>query len=74
MRASQGPKRPPWYTDGRKKWNKGAPLSKKSKGVGRGANLNKKNKGDTMTTVPLPTTVAEVRDPGMATLFAAGGA
>ena len=39
---AQGPKRPSWCTDGKKKWNKGAPLSKKPQmpGVGRGRHPN----------------------------------
>ena len=40
----QGPKRPPWWTNGEKKWNKGAPLTKHPKmpGVGRGQHPNSK--------------------------------
>ena len=48
----QGPKLPSWHTGGQKKWNHGAPLSKKSKGVGRGF-----NKSDTGKFVPKTTTV-----------------
>jgi len=45
--------------DGKKKWNKGAPLSKKSTGVGRGKNGGKKDATSAeneppLQTVPLP--------------------
>jgi hypothetical protein len=52
----QGPKRPANWTDGRKKWNKGAPLSKKATGVGRGNGRKQKidaNEGH-LETMPLP--------------------
>ena len=63
--VSQGPTRPAGWTDGKKKWNHGAPLSKKAKveGVGRGNNPkshgNKprqqdKQSGGLGDTVPLP--------------------
>ena len=52
----QGRKRPSDWTDGRKKWNKGAPLSKKSKGVGRGFNQGDGGKFVPKSmSVPLPT-------------------
>ena len=38
----QGPKKPPWFTNGAKKWNKGAPLTKpvQMPGIGRGKHPN----------------------------------
>ena len=62
-----------------KKWNKGAPLSKKAKsggpGVVRGANGKFTGAGasdDSLETVVLPATVEEVNDAGMAAFFASG--
>ena len=57
--ARQGPKLPPCWTFGKKKWNKGAPLSKKSTGVGRGNHCGKKDVTSVENepprqTVPLP--------------------
>ena len=55
-----------------KKWNKGAPLSKKAKipGIGRGNNPNshgnkpsKEAAEEQLQTVPLPTDREEIRDP-----------
>jgi hypothetical protein len=56
----QGPKRPPGWTDGKKKWNAGAPLSKKGRGIGRGkshgskAHQQNNQSGGLGNTVPLP--------------------
>eukprot|EP00966_Prymnesium_polylepis_P283749 6555104-Prymnesium_polylepis.1 len=48
----QGPKKPPWWTNGKKKWNRGAPLSKFGKGIGRGGKGKKDE--EQLETVPLP--------------------
>jgi hypothetical protein len=63
----------------KKKWNKGAPLSKKSMGVGRGAGTVKGANGKFMRasdvgmqTVPLPATVEEINNASMADFFASG--
>jgi hypothetical protein len=70
--VSQGPKRPAGWADGKKKWNHGAPLSKKTKleGVGRGNNPkshgNKPRKEEAkeqLQTVLLPTDREQIRDP-----------
>ena len=52
----QGPRRPTWWTDGKKQWNHGAPLSKKAKmpGVGRGKNPKGLRPDEQLHTVPLP--------------------
>jgi hypothetical protein len=55
VRGVQGPRRPSWWTDGKKKWVQGAPNSKKSKGIGRGFNKGDDGKFVAKTTsVPLP--------------------
>ena len=60
-----------------KKWNRGAPLSKKAKTGGpgkvRGANGKFTNvSDDSLQTVPLPSTVEEVNNASMADFFASG--
>ena len=67
MCRTQGPKRPPGWSDGAKKWNHGAPLSKETK------NAKSKKMKDKLTTVPLPATADEVVDAGMASFFANAG-
>ena len=62
-----------------KKWNRGAPLSKKAKtggpGVVRGANGKFTSVGasdDSLETFPLPSTVEQVNNANMAEFFASG--
>ena len=77
VRCAQGPKRKPGGTTG-KKWNHGAPLSKKAKvkadstdhepaAEQRDPQLPRTNK---LTTVVLPSTVKDIIYPPMAEFFA----
>ena len=65
----QGRKTQIGITEGKKRWVAGAPNSKCYKYV-------RKNPlpGERLQTVPLPTTVAEINDPHMATFFENGEA
>jgi len=72
--AAQGPKVPPGGTTG-KKWNHGAPPSKKAKvksGNGQEnagqehAAAEQRDPKKTLSTVPLPSSIADVVDAGMA--------
>ena len=64
-----------------KKWNRGAPLSKKSKGLGvrQGANGRFEAAGEQPrdsqlpTSVPMPSAVEDIRDAGMRAMWEAGG-
>ena len=53
--CAQGPKPKPCDTGGKKRWNKGAPLSKKNKGIGRGKKPSKLG-----VTVPLPKAIEDI--------------
>ena len=65
-----------------KKWTRGAPLSKKSKGLGvhKGANGRfvaageKPRDQELPTSVPMPTHVEDITDPGMRAMWEAEGA
>tara|TARA_B110000046_G_scaffold174491_1_gene198286 strand:- start:335 stop:604 length:270 start_codon:yes stop_codon:yes gene_type:complete len=78
----QGPKRPPWWTDGKKKWNHGAPLSKKVKGTGcvRGPDgkwaapaQGEQRDPQLPTSVPMPSAVADIMDAGMRAMWERDG-
>ena len=78
--CAQGSKRPPGGTTG-KKWNRGAPLSKKAKvktnnnGQESAAaeQQNPQLAPNRLTTVPLPAAVEDIIHPGMQAYFNANG-
>ena len=85
--CAQGPRPRLSSTRGKKKWNKGAPLSKQPKmpGIGRGQHPNSKagkklddNKSEQRdpqlpTSVPMPAALDEVNNMPMRTMLAADG-
>ena len=64
-----------------KKWNHGAPLSKKAKGLGvhKGETCPFNAAGDKLrnpqlpTSVPMPSAIDDIRDPGMRAMWEAEG-
>ena len=79
----QGPKLPPCWTFGRKKWNHGAPRSHKVLGKVRGPGGKwvcpdseecdpQVASADRLTTVPLPCTLDEINNENMQDFFASG--
>ena len=76
VRCAQGPKRQPGGTTG-KKWNHGAPLSKKAKVKADSADQepaaeqrDPQQPRTKLTTVPLPSSVEDIIYPPMAEFFA----